>query len=426
MAEFSELVKNFNKIRDFMRDFYIYGFKTRDDFSIKSPRTYDNEKRRCESYLGEAMRWTYASGNKASFVSVDCGKIAANPLFAAWKSKSFTDFDIMLHFYIFDELQNANKSTQELADAISIRSGRTFDQQIVRTKCNEYIDLGFLTREKKGKRCKYKLAEAIIKFDEDLLDAVKFFQSGNLGVIGQFILDNMNTVNDLFLFKHHYIAHTLEDGILYDILNAIHDHKKTAVILVGSKSGKEISNRIVPLKILCSSGSGRRYLCAYNATSGRLATYRLDAIKSVTPIEPDENRDQMQDALYRNIDKIWGVSFDVGSQKETFSFSLHIDEQREQYLIARIRKEGRNGTLERVGDNTFKFTKEVFDANEAMPWIKTFIGRILSFDANDWLTRKLYSDIFRMAKMYGIPVKCESPVPVEDGQACPLVEGATK
>jgi len=56
MAEFSELIKNFNKIRDFMRDFYIYGFKSRDDFSIKSARTYDNEKRRCESYLGENFR----------------------------------------------------------------------------------------------------------------------------------------------------------------------------------------------------------------------------------------------------------------------------------------------------------------------------------------------------------------------------------
>ena len=26
---YSELIKNFNKIRDYMRDFYVYGFKSR-------------------------------------------------------------------------------------------------------------------------------------------------------------------------------------------------------------------------------------------------------------------------------------------------------------------------------------------------------------------------------------------------------------
>ena len=28
---YSELIKNFNKVRDYMRDFYVYGFKSRDD-----------------------------------------------------------------------------------------------------------------------------------------------------------------------------------------------------------------------------------------------------------------------------------------------------------------------------------------------------------------------------------------------------------
>lgn len=38
---YSELIKNFNKIRDYMRDFYVYGFKSRDDYTKKSTRSYD-------------------------------------------------------------------------------------------------------------------------------------------------------------------------------------------------------------------------------------------------------------------------------------------------------------------------------------------------------------------------------------------------
>ena len=53
MAEFQELIKNFDRIRDYMRQFYIYGFKVRNDFDSHCARTYDNERRRIESWLGD-------------------------------------------------------------------------------------------------------------------------------------------------------------------------------------------------------------------------------------------------------------------------------------------------------------------------------------------------------------------------------------
>ncbi len=42
---YSELVKNFNRIRDYMREFYVYGFKSRDEFSKKIARSYNDERR---------------------------------------------------------------------------------------------------------------------------------------------------------------------------------------------------------------------------------------------------------------------------------------------------------------------------------------------------------------------------------------------
>ena len=50
---FSELVKNFEKMRSYMREFYVYGFRIREEFDSKSGRTYDNERRRLECVLGE-------------------------------------------------------------------------------------------------------------------------------------------------------------------------------------------------------------------------------------------------------------------------------------------------------------------------------------------------------------------------------------
>lgn len=50
---YSELIKNFERIRDYMREFYVYGFKSRDEFTKKSARSYDDERRRVESWLGD-------------------------------------------------------------------------------------------------------------------------------------------------------------------------------------------------------------------------------------------------------------------------------------------------------------------------------------------------------------------------------------
>ena len=99
---YSELVKNFNRIRDYMREFYVYGFKSRDEFDRKSARSYDDERRRVESWLGDYMRFRQTPDGKNVFLSIDSRLSQHNPLYKAWKAKSFTDGDITLHFILFD------------------------------------------------------------------------------------------------------------------------------------------------------------------------------------------------------------------------------------------------------------------------------------------------------------------------------------
>ena len=94
---FNELIKNFDNIRQLMRDFYVFGFKSRADFADKSARSYDNERRRIESWLGEYMYFRQNVGGKNCFISVDSRK-SGIILFISIKAKSFTANDIMLHF----------------------------------------------------------------------------------------------------------------------------------------------------------------------------------------------------------------------------------------------------------------------------------------------------------------------------------------
>ena len=118
---YSELIKNFSRIRSYMRDFYVYGFKRRDEYVYKSARSYDNERRRVESWLGDYMAFRRTDAGKNVFLTVDSRTTAHNPFYKAFKAKSFTDGDITLHFLLFDILldETVACSLQEIAEQIA-------------------------------------------------------------------------------------------------------------------------------------------------------------------------------------------------------------------------------------------------------------------------------------------------------------------
>ncbi len=158
MSDFQELIKSFPKTREYVRDFFVYGFKTREEFREKSPRTYDNERRRLESWLGDYVRKDYVSkGSNISqganiSLAIDSNLLDTNPLFQVWKTKSFTDNDIVLHFLILDLLSDSRELTaEEITEHLLAEYEALFDVQTVRRKCNAYEKEGLLQKKKVGK-----------------------------------------------------------------------------------------------------------------------------------------------------------------------------------------------------------------------------------------------------------------------------------
>ncbi len=138
---YSELVKNFNRIREYMREFYVYGFKSREEYTRKSARSYDDERRRLESWLGDYMRFRQNADGKNVFISIDSRAVQHNPLYTAWKTKSFTDGDITLHFILMDIFASTDDalSLTEIMNQIDtylsvFQEPKTFDVSTVRKK----------------------------------------------------------------------------------------------------------------------------------------------------------------------------------------------------------------------------------------------------------------------------------------------------
>ena len=410
MSDFHELIKSFPKTREYVRDFFVYGFKTRNEFKNKSPRTYDNERRRLESWLSPFVHKDHLSNGANISLAIDSNLLDTNPLFRVWKTKSFTDNDIVLHFFILDLLQDGGKMTaEEITDDLLTEYEAFFDIQTVRRKCNAYQKEGLLQKQRKGKTVVYSLDTSLaqwLKSNETILDALAFFQlAGNLGMIGNQLTDQFDYQNQTFRVKHSFFVHTLEDEILLDLLNIIHQQKSAALEIKSSKKGVINTTYCVPLQIFISTRSGRRFLCAYIDRSKRFTCFRLDTIKKVTPLEKTEAYEELQTKLNRNRRQLWGVSFQGRERHhlDKLTMTIQVFEPKESYIVDRLRREGRGGTVTKTATNIYQYEIEVFDCNEMLPWIRTFIGLILSLECSaKSVERRFYEDLQTMYQMYQI------------------------
>ena len=453
---YSELVKNFEKIREYMREFYVYGFKSRGEYNQKSARSYDDERRRIESWLGEYMRFAETADGRNYFISVDSRAISENPFYKAWKTKSFTDGDITLHFAIFDVLWSPEikLTLAELTDEIDslLSSGFDFDESTLRKKLKEYADEGIIVIEKRGRQVIYSRAHDVdISGLRDVLDF--FSEVAPCGVIGSFLCDKLtsdrrlnsdkmpggsqsndnilsgssqssdniipissqsngvqltsgchsNLVNSsagsVFCFKHHYITEAIDSDVMASLFDAM--RKKSYVLLdnFSRRSQKSRTLRLLPLKIYISVQNGRQHLIAYNENS-RFGSYRLDYISNVRLCELAADFDRLRAALAKKETRMWGVMCGSDARCERVEFDIYVGAD-EEYIVNRLEREKRCGSIEKIDNTHYRYTAEVYDSNELLPWIRTFISRITRLKcSNRAVENRFREDVKEMYHMY--------------------------
>lgn len=406
---YSELIKNFQRVRDYMREFYIYGFKSRDEFNKKSARSYDDERRRLESWLGEYMGFRQTSEGKNIFISIDSRLSNHNPLYKGWKTKSFTDGDITLHFILFDILSSPEilmslgEITAEVDRILSVfAEPRCFDESTVRKKLKEYVSEGLITTEKKGKLLYYRRAADSKQYGTDCLDF--FSEIAPCGVVGSYLLDKVDEHDKHFAFKHHYITSAIDSEIVFLLFQAMREKRNIIIETVNRHKPQTAENFVVPLRIFISVQSGRQYLLAYVPRYKRLTSYRIDHILAVKMMDECQAFDFWRDKLKKAQSHMWGVSTQStsGARMEYVEFTVTYRDD-EKHIHRRLEREKRCGTVERVDANTSRFSAEVFDASELVPWIRSFICRIVDIQfSNKELERQFKDDLEQMYLMYDL------------------------
>jgi len=411
MSSYNELIKSFERIRSYMREFYVYGFKSREDYTRKSARSYDDERRRMESWLGEYMSFVRTPEGKNVFISIDSRTTKHNPLYKAWKAKSFTDGDISLHFYIFDILSEQGKwlTLSEICERIDknylscFKEPFVFDESTLRKKLKEYELEGIIITKKEGKRLLYSRAS-----DTDisgLADALDFYSEvAPCGVIGSYLLDRTES-GDAFTFKHHYITGAIDSGVMAELFSAMREKRAISADNLNHKREEPRRARMLPLRIFISAQSGRQHLLAYQYATKSIISYRLDYLSRIKAEEIEPRFDELRARLDEMQGQMWGVS-PRGKGKdgryERVSFVIKI-KPGEEYIVKRLEREKRIGSVEKIDKLSYRFSAEVCDSSEMIPWIRTFISRIESLNfSNRTVENRFKNDVMAMYKAYGL------------------------
>ena len=412
MASYSELIKNFEKIREIMREFYVYGFKRREEYDKKSARSYDDERRRLESWLGEYMRFVRTPEGKNVFISIDSRVSQHNPFYKALKSKSFTDGDITIHFILFDILHSPEicLSLPEILDEIDnylcvFETPMMFDESTIRKKLKEYTEQGIIVAKKDGRKMMYHRACDISL--PDITDILNFYSEvAPCGVIGSFLLDKQESKCDIFNFKHHYITSAMDSDVLSMLFKAMREKSSVTVKNFSRRSNEVRENKIIPLRIFISVQNGRQHLLAYQPDFNVIKSFRVDYLSDVKIQEPTPRFDELRAELDRMQSRMWGVTAKQNRYGEEclehIDFTVKIADT-EAYIIRRLEREKRCGQVEKIDDNTYRFVADVYDTSEMIPWIRTFICRITELNfSNKAIEKQFKDDINKMYRMYGI------------------------
>lgn len=404
---YSELIKNFERVRDYVREFYVYGFKSREEYDAKSARSYDNERRRVESWLGDYLSCNQDANGKNVFLSVDSREITHNPLYKAFKARSFTDNDITLHFYLLDLLADGSAMTvRELISGVehyfsAFDTFRTMDDSTIRKKLKEYEKLGILISEKRGRELCYRADISGADLDSWQDCAAFFSEADAVGVIGSFLLDKYDGVPEYFGFKHHYILHALDSQVLCTLLACIHDRRAADISVFSRRHGTASTHTVYPAKIYISTQYGRQYLLCYHYRFHKPMFFRLDTVHEVTPGSPEKKYQKYDGFISKLQENLWGVSVGNEPEKEHLEMTVRVGVG-EDYILQRLEREKRNGWVMPAGLHNYKFATDVYDAAELLPWIRTFTGRIVSLHcSNKYVEETFLKDTEELLAMYG-------------------------
>lgn len=408
------LIRDYENIRSILRDVYIYGCFSKDDFLEKgiSGRKFDNEQRRINAYLPDRFIKKRRVNKKVlSYCSYDISESQSNFLAESYRNKSFTMLDVLSYFFVNQVLGDEEMSLAEILELMPVVTDEIeFTKDNLRIKLEELCSVGLLICKKSGRNVTYKLPDDIWESftDEELRNICIFLQFVEMvspfempfyylqKKLKMYMECNRKIhlkENSLFQFKHNHLFNSLDNEVLMRTLKLIHSKKMVEVQLDNSSKVFEV----IPMKILHECTYGRQYLLAFNPKFGTMSNLRIDKIKEIKECR-DLSRVEMDlmDVEFSKFEHSWCTSIKKTEHQEV-KIHFMFDEKEEFYILKRIKREGHGGRITKIEDGLYEYVTSVYDPGEMVPWIRSFGERAKVISSGSFVIEEKIKDDWEMA-----------------------------
>ena len=326
---YMNFVKHYDLIREVLRQYYIVGLCSKT--AQKSQRDYNNKIRRVRNFIDdEFLKHDNINKIKYNRFYVENYTKAHNFLYDSYLIKNVDASAVKAYSIILQILNQYGeaKGSEVLDEAVEF----IFDNDIItedqKADLNQFIgrlkdkmaSLGIIEKRKEGKFTFLSIKEDIFEdFSEEEIIHYKYdFES-------------------TFSFKQNFLSRILDDEVINIICESIKENKTVKFIY----KGKNIE--VIPKKIISEYTYGRQYLLAKDLKYKNDSKYRIDKISSCKVGKKAQNIDE---------------KLQKERKKVKVEIDFYIDENKEDYLIRRIEKEG-NGKFERLEQNHFLYKEDV-------------------------------------------------------------------
>ena len=398
------LIRDYNDIRRILRDIYIFGCYSREDFINRgiSGRKYDNEQRRINAYLPDGfIKKRRENGRVLYYCSYDLNKgdgkyLAENYLAETYRNKSFTMLDISAYFWVLSVLERKpGLSLQEVLEEIpSINEYILFTKDNLRIKLAELEERGLIYSRKEARNVRYYLVDDIwASFSAEELQQIYLYLDFVRNIMPLempyvFLQERLRLYmyqmgvecmeESIFQIKHSHLFNVLDNEIMLQLLQAINDQN---IVSIKRSEGKD-SVQVIPVRIIHDCSYGRQYLLCVEHTERQIDSsgiddtaarmIRLDRIEEVILGEHvDGSLMEMAHAAVENAQECWCTS-GLGEPLHKVVINVMITEQNEPYILRRLYREGHGGEVIRISEDIYQYSVIVRDPLEMTPWIRSF------------------------------------------------------
>ncbi len=410
------LIRDYENIRSILRDVYIYGCFSKDDYVEKqgiSGRKYDKEQQRISAYLPKKfIRKRRIDKKVVLYCTYDGMESSENYLADTYRNKSFTALDVMSFFFVQELLNETPEMTAgEILDLLpNFNKEVIFTKDNLRVKLDELVDKGFITIIKDGRNVKYKLSDDIwSEFnDDELLDVCTYLEfMKNVSPIEMpycFLYDKvmlyLRTERGIkvpeckiFSFKHSHLFNVLDNDVLLEILRA---KASSRLIKVADSYGQKAKS-VIPGEIVHDSVYGRQYVYCYYPDEDRYLALRIDKIGELTiDREMTDEEQSLANKMASYSDECWATS-SYGDNASEVVIQFMFDEEKEQYILRRIETEGHGGAIEKKSDGLYEYKISVRDPDEMIPWIRSFGERAKLISSGERKTEEKIKEDWKRA-----------------------------